>query len=381
MVAPERPRYNGSMFSTIHDQMCRAVSDRLFPGAVLAVCASGKPVFFEAFGHAALLPDPTPMTRETLFDLASLTKPLVTTTLVMILVAEGRLGLDTPVARYFRSWDSGDKARITVRHLLTHTSGLPAWQPLYRMLDPALAPTTQDKDSILRAVAREPLVSEPGAISRYSDLGFMVLGSVVEAMTGTDLDHLSTERIFKPLGLVSSFYLPIGSASTRERLAGRSVAATEDCPWRGRVLRGEVHDENAYAMGGVAGHAGLFADARDVSRLVMAWRDAQLGFDSFLPSNLVSEWVTRQTGLGDGGWALGWTVPTPPSTSGRHFSSRSFGHLGFTGTSIWVDPAADLAVVLLTNRVHPTRTNDGLSQFRPVIHDLIYEAVVGGSAR
>lgn len=369
------------MLSAIHDVMTQAISDRLIPGAVLVVYASGKPVFFEAFGHAALFPDPIPMTRETLFDLASLTKPLVTTTLVMALIAEGRLGLDAPIARHLPSWDSDERARVTVRHLLTHTSGLPAWQPFYRSLDPTLVATPQGKSWILQAAARERLVSEPGAVSRYSDLGFMLLGEVVEQASGMDLDLLADERIFKPLGLSSSFYLPVGKPATRERLAGRVVAATESCPWRGRILRGEVHDENAYAMGGVAGHAGLFADATDVSRLVIAWRDARLGRGAFLPRDLVSECVTGQARLGDGGWALGWTVPTTPSTSGRHFSPRSFGHLGFTGTSIWVDPEADLAVVLLTNRVHPDRRNEGLSSLRPAIHDLIYETVVGGSAR
>ena len=373
------PRRDRAAFKPIHDAMSRAVADRVFPGAVLLIDAGGAIVLCEAFGHAALVPAPEPMTADTVFDVASLTKPLVTATLTLALVADGRLALDAPIGRHVPSWREGAKARATIRHLLTHTSGLPAWKPFYQQLDPADIATPEGKRRVIDAVEIEPLETEPGAASRYSDLGFILLGSLIEREAGRLLDRLAADRIFTPLGLPSMSYRPVGAPLARDRVA--RVASTQDCPWRGRVLRGEVDDENAYAMGGVSGHAGLFADARDVHRLVRAWRDAQAGRAAHWPAALVDEFLTRQGGLGDGGWALGWTVPTPPSTSGSRFSPRSFGHLGFTGTSVWVDPDRDLTVVLLTNRVHPDRANEALAAFRPAIHDLIYETVVGGSAR
>jgi CubicO group peptidase (beta-lactamase class C family) len=373
------PRCDRAAFTPIHDAMSRAVADRVFPGAVLLIDAGGEIVLHQAFGHAALVPAPEPMTADTVFDVASLTKPLVTATLTLTLVADGHLALDAPIGRYVPSWREGAKARATIRHLLTHTSGLPAWKPFYRRLEPAQIATPEGKRRVIDDVEREPLETEPGAASRYSDLGFILLGSLIEREAGRPLDRLAADRIFTPLGLPSMSYRPVGAPLARDRVA--RVASTEACPWRGRVLRGEVHDENAYAMGGVSGHAGLFADARDVHRLVRAWQDARTGRAAHWPAALVDEFLTRQGGLGDGGWALGWTVPTPPSTSGSRFSPRSFGHLGFTGTSVWVDPDRDLTVVLLTNRVHPDRTNEALAAFRPAIHDLIYETVVGGSVR
>jgi len=373
--------YNASVVAPLQDAMTQAVADGVFPGAVLLVDVRGSIVFFEAFGHAALLPTPDPMTLDTVFDLASLTKPLVTTTLTLSLVAQGRLALDEPVGRHVPSWRRGVKARATIRHLLSHTSGLPAWRAFYRDLDSAQVATPHGKERVTDAAACEALESEPGAVSCYSDLGFILLGSIVEQAADQPLDRLATERIFAPLDLATMRYLPIGAPESREWVAHRRLAATEACPWRGRILRGEVHDDNASAMGGVAGHAGLFADAQDVRRLVRRWQTARTQGTPEWPADLTQAFLSRQVALGNGGWALGWTVPTEPSTSGRHFSPRSFGHLGFTGTSVWVDPDQDLIVILLTNRVHPDRRNEKLAGFRPVIHDLVYETVVGGSTR
>ena len=369
------------MTRPIHEAMSKAIDEGVFPGAVLLVEARDKVVLFEAYGYAALVPTPVPMTRDTVFDVASLTKPLITATLILLLVAEGRIALDEPISASLPSWNSGPKAGVTVRHLLTHTSGLPAWRPFFQQLDPAIVTTAEGKARLIKAVEREPLENRPGAVSRYSDLGFILLGSLIEREADQSLDRVAAERIIRPLGLHSTGYLPVGDHASQTRIHGRRIAATESCQWRGRLLRGEVHDENAYAMGGVSGHAGLFADAQDVHRLVRAWRAGRTGEMPFGPAPLVEEFLTRQQRIGNGGWALGWTVRTEPSTSGRYFSPRSFGHLGFTGTSIWVDPEADLTVILLTNRVHPSRANEALATFRPAIHDVIYEAVVGGSAR
>jgi CubicO group peptidase (beta-lactamase class C family) len=268
-----------------------------------------------------------------------------------------------------------------LRHLLTHTTGLPDWRPLYQGLEPALVATPTGKRRILKTIEQEPLLSDPGAQSRYSDLGFILLGAIAEKNAKRSLDELARERLFTPLGLSSVGYLPGGNAGSRAWSAGRRVAATERCRWRGRVLQGEVHDENAYAMGGVSGHAGLFGDALGVRGLVRAWREAALGRSALWPADLATRFLTRQSDLGQGSWALGWTVPTPPSTSGRFFSQRAYGHLGFTGTSVWVDPDRELTVILLTNRVHPTRDNQGIAAFRPAIHDAVYCWLFDGSAR
>lgn len=365
----------------LHAAMTDAVSNAVFPGGVLLVDVAGEIVFFDATGSAAADPVAEPMTTDTVFDLASLTKPLVTAALTLSLVAERRLSLDDRVATHLPAWAEGAKARATLRHLLTHTAGLPAWRPLYQDLEPALVATPAGKHRIVTTVVQEPLLSEPGAESRYSDLGFILLGAVAEQSGNHPLDELAHQRLLTPLGLSSVGYLPVGDPDKRGWSIGRRVAATERCPWRGRALRGEVHDENAYAMGGVAGHAGLFGDALGVRGLVRAWREATLGRSALWPADLTTRFLTRQSDLGQGSWTLGWTVPTPPSTSGRFFSQRAYGHLGFTGTSVWVDPDRDLTVILLTNRVHPTRDNQGIAAFRPAIHDAVYRWLFDGSAR
>jgi len=361
--------------------MADAVSQAVFPGGVLLVDVAGEIVFFDAYGSAALEPVREPMTTDTVFDLASLTKPLVTAALTASLVAEGRLSIDDAVGTYLPAWAEGSKARATLRHLLTHTTGLPDWRPLFRGLAPTLVGTPAGQHDIVTASEHEPLVSAPGAESRYSDLGFILLGAIVEQRGKRPLHELARERLFAPLGLSTVGYLPVGSPDSRGWLMGRCAAATERCSWRGRVLRGEVHDENAYAMGGVAGHAGVFGDALGVRALVRAWRESVLGRSGLWPSDLITRFLTRQSDLGQGTWALGWTVPTPPSTSGRFFSQRAYGHLGFTGTSVWVDPERELTVILLTNRVHPNRDNRGISTFRPAIHDAVYSWLFDGSLR
>jgi CubicO group peptidase (beta-lactamase class C family) len=321
------------------------------------------------------------MTADTVFDLASLTKPLVTAALTASLVVERQLSIDDTVGTHLSSWAEGPKARATLRHLLTHTAGLPDWRPLYQSLDPTLVATPSGRHRIVSTAEREPLLSAPGVESRYSDLGFILLGAIIEQRGAHPLDKLARERLFGPLGVSSVGYLPVGKPERCEWVVGRRVAATERCSWRGRMLRGEVHDENAYAMGGVSGHAGLFGDALGVRSLVRAWREAALGRSASWPAYLASQFLTRQSDLGQGGWALGWTVPTSPSTSGRFFSPRAYGHLGFTGTSVWVDPDRELTVILLTNRVHPTRENQGIAAFRPAIHDAVYSWLFDGSAR
>ncbi|MGH7232923.1 MAG: serine hydrolase domain-containing protein, partial [Nitrospiraceae bacterium] len=204
--------------------------------------------------------------------------------------------------------------------------------------------------------------------SLYSDLGFILLGLLVERLTGRSLAAFCRERVYDPIGVRSLRFM--NGRNDEEPMA--LVAATEDDPWRGRILQAEVHDENAYALGGVAGHAGLFGTATGVAAITGLWLENCRGKTGFLLPDLVRRFVSRQATPGSS-WGLGWDTPSPPSSSGRHFSSRAFGHLGFTGTSIWIDPRCDLEVVLLSNRVHPTRRNTAIQKFRPMIHDVVYE--------
>jgi CubicO group peptidase (beta-lactamase class C family) len=224
---------------------------------------------------------------------------------------------------------------------------------------------------------QEALIYKMGERSLYSDLGFMLLGIVVERLSGSSLDRFVAEHIAQPLKAEPLCYLPTGQEmeSYRSSIIGR-VAPTEWDTWRGRLLCGEVHDENAAALGGVAGHAGLFGSAETVLAVTGAWLAGYHRKPSILDSDIVREFSTRHKRIPGSSWALGWDTPSPPSSSGQYFSGQSFGHLGFTGTSIWIDPVCELEVVLLSNRVHPTRSNDGIRSFRPVIHDLAHQESV-----
>ncbi len=373
------------MLQTVTEAMSQAVAKGLFPGGVLLVQHKGRTVHFEAYGHAALQPQPVALTTETLFDLASLTKPVATATAAMFLMADRQLSLGDPVSKYIHDFLASDRQGITLFHLLTHSSGLPGWRPLYQ----EVSRVTQEQSGVRNIVGakmllyeiihQEPLEHPPGTKSRYSDLGFILLGEIIEKITQKSLDEFCADRIFGPLKMKDTFYLPLYTEQQMQVMKDRKIAATEKCPWRGRVLRGEVHDENAHIMGGVAGHAGLFGTAQDLQTFMTRYMAGLRGEDPLFNQELVRQFTTRPGRIPEDAWALGWTTPSKPSTSGQHFSSRSFGHLGFTGTSIWADPDSDLVVILLTNRVHPSRDNDQIRLFRPFVHDLIYQATAGRS--
>jgi CubicO group peptidase (beta-lactamase class C family) len=370
-----------TVIQTVSDAMGEAVSKGLFPGAVLLV-HHRKQVLQEAYGYASLVPQQTQMTQDTLFDLASLTKAVATTTAIMCLVADRQISLNDPVSRFIPDFLSQDRQDITLFHLLTHSSGLPEWRPFYR----EVSRLTQEQSGVRNIVGsksllyelihQEPLVYPTGSKSLYSDLGFILLGEIIEKVTQKSLDEFCEEKIFVPLKMRDTFFLPLYTERQIQITKTRRIASTENCPWRGRVLRGEVQDENAHVMGGVAGHAGLFGTAEDLCTFLKAMLKSLQSQNGFLPQSMAKVFVTRQSRIPDTCWALGWTTPSEPSTSGQFFSARSFGHLGFTGTSVWVDPDADLIVILLTNRVHPSRENDQIRLFRPFIHDLIYQATV-----
>jgi CubicO group peptidase (beta-lactamase class C family) len=351
--------------------MAESVEAGVFPGAVLLAAEKNRIVFFEAFGRARLLPE-RPMTSETVFDLASLTKPMATAVSLMLLVQQEKLTLDQTLGSAIADFSGTVKEDITIRQLLSHTAGLPDYRPYYKRL--MEHPPSERKSVFHKLLVREELVHVPGHACLYSDLGFMILQWVVEVCAEKALEHLVEESVYGLLKLRNLFYIPSNSGNGR---GDKPFAATEDCPWRGKVLEAEVHDENAYAVGGVAGHAGLFGTARDVYRLLQELLNTYLDEPNtgLFRRDVVETFFQRQP-HGES-WALGFDTPTPPdSSSGQYFSERSVGHLGFTGTSFWMDLDRAIVVVLLTNRIHPTRENEEIKAFRPVLHDAVMDALV-----
>jgi serine-type D-Ala-D-Ala carboxypeptidase len=371
-------------FHAVENATEEAVKQGVFPGAVLLIGRGEDLIYERAFGWRSLLPDRTPMRSSTIFDLASLTKPLATTLAIMLLVNDNKVQLDDQVSQFVPTFRPVVNTRTKIRHLLNHTSGLPAWKPYYEdVIHCAMSGRTgfigsrAAKNYILEQVHREPSVSEPGTQAVYSDLGFMVLGEIIETISGSQLDAFFHERISQPFQLRSTTFLDLTQFATwRIQPKEDELAPTELCPWRKKVLCGEVHDDNAFAMGGVAGHAGLFSSAHDIHTLVAQLDRCLRGCDSFLPQRLVQEFFTKDDSVPHFTHALGWDTPSPKnSCSGMHFSRRSVGHLGFTGTSLWWDLEKNCHVILLTNRVHPNRNNEKIKQFRPKIHDLIMQAI------
>lgn len=362
--------------------MQQAVAAGVFPGAVLAVRRGDSPAALCCAGRLSHDPSSAAVTPETVYDLASLTKPLATVTAIMLLIQEGRCGLDDRIERFLPECQEAPIAGATLRHLLSHSAGLPGWRGFYETVCPAAALPASSAEReeaerrMLRLLAEEPLVYARGTRSLYSDLGFMLLGFMAERVAGLSLDRLVKDRIVPLAHAEGLGYRPGGPANDEAANGTDAIAPTEYDPWRNRLLRGEVHDENAAALGGVAGHAGLFGTAPAVLAVTHAWTMAWRGRESWLRTDLVRD-VTRRQGVPDSSWALGWDTPSASSSSGRHFSPMAFGHLGYTGTSVWIDPDRELEVVLLSNRVHPTRRNEAIRQFRPVIHDVVYETWVG----
>ena len=344
----------------------------VFPGAILFVRHKGNIGFHQAVGQISSLPDSPPVHTNTIYDLASLTKPLVTVSSILVLVQEGRLNLAQPLAACLEETQGTPLGQRSLQSLLSHQSGLPAWRPFYQSFSPTIASECefrqQRTQAVLQMILKEPIDRAASATSVYSDVGFMVLGFVIERVTSQSLDNCSREQIFKPL---QADCLVFGSQKEKS-CASVQIAPTEDDPWRGRSLQGEVHDENAAALGGVAGHAGLFGTAQAVGQVTKAWLDSYLGKTSIFRQDLVRQFVQAQPGIS---WGLGWDTPSQPSSSGQWFSPESFGHLGFTGTSIWIDPVRELEVIFLSNRVHPTRENQAIKAFRPKLHDAIIQGL------
>jgi CubicO group peptidase (beta-lactamase class C family) len=337
------------------------VARRAFPGGVLAVGYRGTLAYLHPFGRLSYDSDAPPVAADTIYDLASLTKVVATTTMAMILVDEGRLDLDQKVGEILPDFRGPWKDAVTVRYLLTHSSGLPATAPLYQDI--------RGRAAYVERIAAMDLVYPPGSQSVYSDLGVILLGEILERAAGRPLEDFVRERVFEPLGMRDTLFRPPASLAAR-------IAPTEFDPWRGRMIRGEVHDENAFAMGGAAPHAGLFGTAGDLSRFAQMLLDGGVLDGRRIVSRETVELFTRRAGIPGSDRALGWdTRSAEGSSAGTFFSSRSFGHTGFTGTSIWIDPERNLFVILLTNRVHPTRENNLIRQARPAVADAVVRAI------
>jgi CubicO group peptidase (beta-lactamase class C family) len=370
----------------IDQAMQAAVDGGVFPGAVLLVRQNGRTVYHRAAGLTATGPSAGPVRPDTIYDLASLTKPLATASAVLYLLQEQRLSLDDPLEHHLSELRGAAVGRAPVAHLLNHSSGLPGWRPLYEPVAeqesraPGFRGSEAARAMVLRLIREEPLSAPPGTQSVYSDLGFILLGFLVERLAGCSLAVYCGERLYDAIGAGPLFFIgrhgtAVGGAQGRP-VDLALVAPTEQEAWRGRLLRAEVHDANAYALGGIAGHAGLFGTAEAVAAVSGCWLTAYRGGESVLSGDWVRRFVGPQAPTAGSSWKRGWDSPSLPSSSGRHFSPASFGHLGFTGTSLWIDPAAGLEVILLTNRIHPTRTNEAIRAFRPLIHDLIYETFI-----
>jgi len=340
-----------------------AVSDGVFPGGVLLVSQNGNVLIHQAFGLGDLTTG-TPVSTRTIFDLASLTKPLATTLAVSKLIERALLSLDHTLSDVMAPCKGTEKAGISVRDLLYHSSGLPDYRPYFREL--AKETPTGRRDLILTRILEEPLVYSIGEKVVYSDLGFILLRGIVETVSGRRLDDIVRDDIYLPLQLTDLFFTDVENP-----LQGERFAATEDCPWRSTRIRGVVHDENAYIVGGIDGHAGLFGTAADVHCLLVEILGAysQDRSHRFFNPDLLREFLDYKKGTER---ALGFDRPAVKgSASGGCFSRNSVGHLGFTGTSFWMDLDRSIIVILLTNRVHPRRDNEKIRDFRPILHDVV----------
>ena len=353
--------------SAVRQLMIEGAREGVYPGAVLLVARKNEIVFFEKTGHRALLPTPLAMKNDTPFDLASLTKPLATTLSIMKLFDEGAVHPDQSLGDLLRISLPTDKAHITLRFLLSHCAGFPDWMPFYRDL---MREEPRKRKTLLREkLLQITLAYPPGKNVVYSDLGYMMLEWIIEKVSGVSLPRFVDAHFLMPLSLDKALFFD-KIHQQRER---SEFAATENCPWRKRIIQGEVHDENAWVLGGYSGHAGLFGTAAGVYGLAKLLNQHYQGLreDYFQPKT-VRIFFERQSLVSGSTWALGWDTPSSTgSSAGRHFSSGSIGHLGFTGTSLWMDLYHDVIVVFLTNRIHPSRENTAIRAFRPRLHNLI----------
>jgi serine-type D-Ala-D-Ala carboxypeptidase len=375
-------------FCAAFSMLREAITQHAFPAASTAVAYKTRLVAVKSFG-ACVYPEPGaplltdfgrrgsgPVSPAALFDLASLTKPVATTAMAMILYEQGQLELDAPIAalvpEFLRGQSDPGRRSVTFRHLLAHSSGLPAYEKLFL--------EAHSRDQLLDRAFRTPLRSDPGSHAEYSDMGFIILGVALERIAEESLDVFCQREIFGPLGMSTTTFNPPAAvrqqipptADQRQQPSGSDNAVGQSRTFRNRIIQGEVQDENAFVLGGVAGHAGLFSTANDVAR----YAETMLtGGNPILLPETVSLFTRRESSPPDTTRTLGWDTPSTPSQSGQHFGPRSYGHLGYTGTSLWIDPDRHLSITLLTNRTWPDCSNQAIKQVRPKFHDAIVEAL------
>ena len=340
--------------------MSDGVRGGVFPGAVLLCGRPGKILFHKGFG-VANLETGLPVGFDSVFDLASLTKPLATALAMVILIQDGHLALETPLGQILPETNGTAKADITLDMLLRHTSGLAAHRKFYE------ADLGEDcpRRALRSLLVDDPLENNPGDVQLYSDLGYMFLSWVIETTSGKRLDFFVQENLYKPLGVDTLFFRDLSSGETFPPLD--RIVATQACPWRKKTLVGEVEDENAWAAGGIEGHAGLFGDALSVAALCEEVLLSLKGKQGLFTPGLIETFLSPRPGQS---MVAGFDTPAKENSSaGKRFGPGAFGHLGYTGTSFWVDPETELIVILLTNRVHPSRANLKIREFRPKIHD------------
>jgi CubicO group peptidase (beta-lactamase class C family) len=339
-----------------------AVAHRAFPGAAFAVLRDGETVLQGAVGRFTYEEASEAITLSTVFDLASVTKVIATTSMAMLLIEHGHLNLQARLVDLVPEFDSEDERRqqITIEMLLAHSSGLPAYVKLFEQV--------ADRKSLVRSAVKIPLTSDPGTRVEYSDIGFILLGETLQRIADEPLDVFCAREIFGRLGMEHTCFKPADA----KRL--EIPPTVNDKIFRHRVIQGEVHDENASVMGGVAGQAGVFSNTSDVMKFSASVLGA--GFKLFQPET-VTLFTRRQASPAGTSRALGWDTPSPPSQSGRHFSPHSFGHLGYTGTSLWIDGERKVAVALLTNRTWPDNQSQAIRKVRPAFHDAVMEEVLG----
>jgi CubicO group peptidase (beta-lactamase class C family) len=333
-----------------------AVDQGVFPGVAVAAGNGNSLVYQGCFGHLSDRSSPV-VSDQTCYDIASLTKVMATGTLYARLLSEGTLELDQPACQYLEEIEHP----FTLRHLLSHSSGLPAWRPFYEKHLPM--DREQIKKDYINWINQEKLETSPGRKAVYSDLGFILLGFILEEIYARPLNEVAKNQVFLPLGLNQTQYGPT---------SGLPVAPTQDCIFRKKIVQGEVDDLNSWALQGIAGHAGLFSTIGDVSRFAQIVLNNLKDDPKICSVPYFRKFIQRQKNPSQTTWALAWDTPSEKnSSSGQFWSKRGIGHLAFTGCSLWIDPEREFFVACLSNRVHPTATNDKIRKFRPQMHDLI----------
>lgn len=355
------PQNTSNQFNDVDSVINKAIVDEAFPGAVVLVWKDGNIIFENAFGHFTYDKTSPKVSLNTIYDLASVTKVVATTTATMICYDRKLFSLDDKVVKYIPEFGVNGKENITIKNLLLHNSGLVAWKKFYER--------NLTADEVLKEIYAAELEYKTGEKMVYSDLGIITLGKIIEKVTGKSLDVFCKDEIFVPLKMNSTFYNPPDSLK-------KLCTPTElDNYWRNRQLQGEVHDETSAMLNGVAGHAGLFSTAKDISKLMaMLMNQGKLNDKQFIQQGTIEYFTKRYSD--ESSRAIGWdTKSETGSSSGNYFSKNSFGHTGYTGTSIWADPERNLFVVFLTNRVYPTRENGKLGKVRPELHDTIIKCL------